>query len=192
MRPKRPLGRTSSTMMIMASATVSFELGADEAHVGSDQVLGDPDQEAADHRAERAREAAHAWPRRRRRAGCRPSCSGRGRPRARPSCPPPRRTPRPAPSPAPSIQLTRMPQSRLDTGFWAAARMARPSVVKRKKSEEQGEDDQGDADRAQVVGAEDDIADLDGLARERAREGLLDVGVDPARDAVRGSRAGRG
>ena len=34
-----------------------------------------------------------------------------------------------SPQPRPSIQLTRMPQSRLETGFWAAARMARPSVV---------------------------------------------------------------
>ena len=34
-----------------------------------------------------------------------------------------------SPQPSASIQLTRMPQSRLDTGFWAAARMARPSVV---------------------------------------------------------------
>ena len=39
-----------------------------------------------------------------------------------------------SPQPTPSIQPTRMPQSRLDTGFCAAARMARPSVVYRKKT----------------------------------------------------------
>ena len=37
------------------------------------------------------------------------------------------------PQPSASIQPTRMPQSRLDPGFWAAARIARPSVVYRKK-----------------------------------------------------------
>ena len=38
------------------------------------------------------------------------------------------------PQPIASIQPTRMPQRRLDTGFWAAARMARPSVVNRKNA----------------------------------------------------------
>ncbi len=34
-----------------------------------------------------------------------------------------------SPQPSASIQPTRMPQRRLEVGFWAAARMARPSVV---------------------------------------------------------------
>ena len=38
------------------------------------------------------------------------------------------------PQPSASIQPTRMPTRRLDTGFCAAARMARPSGVKRKKA----------------------------------------------------------
>jgi hypothetical protein len=38
------------------------------------------------------------------------------------------------PQPSASIQLTRTPTRRLDTGFCAAARMARPSGVKRKKA----------------------------------------------------------
>ena len=36
------------------------------------------------------------------------------------------------PHPMPSIHDTRMPTSRADSGFWAAARMARPTGVKRK------------------------------------------------------------
>ena len=39
-----------------------------------------------------------------------------------------------SPHPIASIQPTRMPHRRLDTGFWAAARIASPSVVKRKKT----------------------------------------------------------
>ena len=38
------------------------------------------------------------------------------------------------PQPSASIQPTRMPTSRLETGFCAAARIARPSGVKRKKT----------------------------------------------------------
>ena len=38
------------------------------------------------------------------------------------------------PQPSASIQPTRMPTRRLDTGFCAAARIARPSGVKRKKA----------------------------------------------------------
>ena len=38
------------------------------------------------------------------------------------------------PQPIASIHPTRMPTSRLDTGFCAAARMARPSGVKRKNA----------------------------------------------------------
>ena len=34
-----------------------------------------------------------------------------------------------SPQPSASIQLTRMPHRRLETGFWAAARIASPSVV---------------------------------------------------------------
>ena len=40
-----------------------------------------------------------------------------------------------SPQPSASIQDTRMPQRRLEAGFWAAARMASPSVVKRKKTQ---------------------------------------------------------
>ena len=39
-----------------------------------------------------------------------------------------------SPQPSASIQPTRMPTSRLDTGFCAAARIARPSGVKRKNT----------------------------------------------------------
>ena len=39
-----------------------------------------------------------------------------------------------SPQPSASIQPTRMPQSRLEAGFWAAARMASPRVVNRKKA----------------------------------------------------------
>ena len=38
------------------------------------------------------------------------------------------------PQPSASIQPTRMPTSRAESGFCAAARMARPSGVKRKKA----------------------------------------------------------
>src|SRR3954453_10498479 len=39
------------------------------------------------------------------------------------------------PQPTAIVQLTRIPASRLDSGFWAAARIARPSFVNRKKSQ---------------------------------------------------------
>ena len=39
-----------------------------------------------------------------------------------------------SPQPSASVQPTRMPTSRLDTGFCAAARIARPSGVKRKNT----------------------------------------------------------
>ena len=38
------------------------------------------------------------------------------------------------PQPSASIQPTRMPTRRLDSGFCAAARIAKPSGVKRKKA----------------------------------------------------------
>src|SRR3954451_7340150 len=40
-----------------------------------------------------------------------------------------------SPQPSAIVQLTRMPVRRLDSGFWAAARIARPSFVNRKKSQ---------------------------------------------------------
>ena len=39
-----------------------------------------------------------------------------------------------SPQPSASIQSTRMPASRADAGFWAAARIARPSGVRRKNA----------------------------------------------------------
>ena len=89
-----------------------------------------------------------------------------------------------SPQPSASIQLTRMPASRLDTGFCAAARMASPRGVKRKKAKRSGEHHQRHADLAEVMCAEHHGAHTDGLAGERAREGLLEIAPHPAGDAI--------
>ena len=56
-----------------------------------------------------------------------------------------------SPQPSASIQPTRMPTSRLESGFCAAARIASPSGVKRKNANSSSQHDQRDADRAELV-----------------------------------------
>ena len=55
------------------------------------------------------------------------------------------------PQPIASMRPTRMPQSRAETGFCAAARMAKPVEVKRKKTNKQHEHDQRYRDDAEIA-----------------------------------------
>ena len=66
------------------------------------------------------------------------------------------------PQPSASIQPTRMPTSRLDTGFCAAARIARPSGVKRKKRKSSSSTTSVTPICAELVRAEDDAAEGSG------------------------------
>ena len=127
-----PTGFSVSMPTISTSATVSFS--SVPIDVGAEQVLEHADDEAADHRAQRVVDAAEQRARRSRRAGCRPSCWGRGRRSARPSCRRPRRSRRPGPSPAPASSRRGCRPAAPSRGFCAAARIARPSGVKRKKA----------------------------------------------------------
>ena len=65
-----------------------------------------------------------------------------------------------------------MPTSRLESGFCAAARIARPSGVKRKKQEDQQQHDQRDADRAELVRG-DDVLPNGGSAGNGLGNGLM-------------------
>ena len=129
-RPSRPDGFTTSTADDDDQRHGQLELGAD--HVGAGQVLDDADGEAAEHRAQRIVDAAQQ------RAGegieqdAAPSCWDRGYTIGATIMPATAPIAAARPQPSASIQPTRMPTSRADTGLNAAARIARPRLVWRK------------------------------------------------------------
>ena len=185
-RPKRPLGLTSSTIDDHGQRHRQLELGADEAarrcRPGS---RSRPTRKPPTTAPQRAGEAAQRGRRRRRRSGCRPSCWGRGRRRARPSCPATAPTAAARPQPSASIQPTRMPHE-----------PARDRVL---GGRAHGQPERGEAEEERRAGAARPgsrrwrpgrarrstmLPTWMGLRRERARERLLDVGVDPAGHAV--------
>src|SRR5947207_1555443 len=160
-----------------------LELGPDEPHVRPHEVLEDADDEAAEDRAAGAREA----PERGRGEGVdedpphhvrieehhgRYHHAGHGADERG-------EAPADAEHPADADAAEPARDRVLRGGAHGEAERRVPE-----EDVERQEDDQRDAEGAEVVSAEEDVADPDGLLRERARKGLLDVRVDPAGDAV--------
>ncbi len=73
-----------------------------------------------------------------------------------------------SPQPSASIQSTLMPASRADVGFCAAARMARPSGVKRKKANRASSMSDRHRDHAELV-----RADVAGARERHAAETVM-------------------
>ena len=83
------------------------------------------------------------------------------------------------PQPSASIQSTRTPASRAEAGFCAAARMASPSGVKRKKANSASSSSDRDHDHADLMRA--DVAGAgEGDLRERRGDRLDGVAPDAA------------
>ena len=128
-RPNRPRGLDDQHGDDQRKRDRQLQLAADTGNVGAGEVLDDADQEAADAPRRPGWSARRAPRRQSRRAARRPSCSARGTRPARSACRRPRRSRPPCPSRARSSSRRVMPTSRADSGFAAAARIARPIRV---------------------------------------------------------------
>ena len=134
-RPSRPAGRKSRTRMSTVNAIGSSRSPLTNVDVGAEQRREDAEQRGRRRPRRRGSRCRPARPPRTRRSASPASSSGSGRGSARPSSRRPRRGWPRSPSPSRTSSRRARPCRRLGSGAIAAARIARPSFVKRKNAQ---------------------------------------------------------